>query len=163
VQAVAWRLKTSSDGCLLTIVGGGREAWVVCGRGTQSILRARGRWLAWVPGPSASPLDGRQRMRFQLVIQLPGGTFDLDALVALKNGITRLVGSNSEVNGYYLGDAQRNIFVLTNSPEDTFARVQPLLLEKRLLGVARIAYRNVREDQYTVLWPESFSGKFVVA
>jgi hypothetical protein len=35
----------------LTIVGGGREAWVVCGRGTQSILRARGRWLALVVRP----------------------------------------------------------------------------------------------------------------
>jgi hypothetical protein len=30
---------------------------VDCGRGTQSILRARGRWLAWSSGPSTSPLD----------------------------------------------------------------------------------------------------------
>ena len=29
---------------------------MVCGRGTQSILRARGRWLAWSAGPSTSPL-----------------------------------------------------------------------------------------------------------
>jgi len=29
---------------------------VVCGRGTQSKLRARGRWLAWSAGPSTSPL-----------------------------------------------------------------------------------------------------------
>jgi len=43
--------------CALTIVGGGREAWVVCCRGTQSILRARGRWRAWSSGPSTSPLD----------------------------------------------------------------------------------------------------------
>src|SRR5215472_2645384 len=45
--------------CQLTIVGGGREAPVVCGRGTLSILRARGRWLAWSRGPSTSPLDVR--------------------------------------------------------------------------------------------------------
>jgi len=32
---------------------------VVRGRGTQSILRARGRWLAWSAGPSTSPLDRR--------------------------------------------------------------------------------------------------------
>ena len=31
---------------------------MVCGRGTQSILRARGRWLAWSAGPSTSPLGG---------------------------------------------------------------------------------------------------------
>ena len=30
---------------------------MVCGRGTQAILRARGRWLAWSSGPSTSPLD----------------------------------------------------------------------------------------------------------
>ena len=29
---------------------------MVCGRGTQSKLRARGRWLAWSSGPSTSPL-----------------------------------------------------------------------------------------------------------
>ena len=29
---------------------------MVCGRGTQSILRAHGRWLAWSSGPSTSPL-----------------------------------------------------------------------------------------------------------
>ena len=33
---------------------------MVCGRGAQSILRARSRWLAWVPGPSTSPLDRMQ-------------------------------------------------------------------------------------------------------
>src|SRR5579862_3271598 len=52
--AATWANKCA---CALTIVGGGREAWVVCGRGTQSILRARGRWLAWSSGPSTSPLD----------------------------------------------------------------------------------------------------------
>ena len=36
---------------------------MVCGRGTQSILRARGRWLAWSSGPSTSPLDRPERMR----------------------------------------------------------------------------------------------------
>jgi len=34
---------------------------VVCGRGTQSILRARGRWLAWSSGPSTSPLEAMTR------------------------------------------------------------------------------------------------------
>src|SRR5215472_15833202 len=44
--------------CRLTIVGGGRDAWSVWARGTQSILRARGPWLAWSSGPSTSPLGG---------------------------------------------------------------------------------------------------------
>src|SRR5262249_31595214 len=37
--------------------------WVVCGRGTQSILRARGRWLAWSSGPSTSPLAAMKPSR----------------------------------------------------------------------------------------------------
>ena len=34
---------------------------MVCGRGTRSILRARGRWLAWSAGPSTSPLERMSR------------------------------------------------------------------------------------------------------
>src|SRR5579863_1903254 len=44
------------EACCLTIVGGGREASSVWGRGTQSILRARGPCRAWSCGPSTSPL-----------------------------------------------------------------------------------------------------------
>ena len=42
----------------LTIVGGVRDASVVRRAGTQSTLRARRARLAWVPGPSTSPLEG---------------------------------------------------------------------------------------------------------
>ena len=42
--------------CRLTIVGGGRDAWSVWGRGTQSTLRARGPCQTWSSGPSTSPL-----------------------------------------------------------------------------------------------------------
>src|SRR5579863_8023869 len=45
------------EACCLTIVGGGREASSVWGRGTQSILRARGPSRTWSCGPSTSPLD----------------------------------------------------------------------------------------------------------
>jgi hypothetical protein len=43
--------------CLLTIVGGGREAWSVWGRGTREKVWARGPYPAWSAGPSTSPLD----------------------------------------------------------------------------------------------------------
>jgi len=44
---------------------------VVCGRGTQSKLRARGRWLAWSSGPSTSPLVGGLRPRGPVEIAGP--------------------------------------------------------------------------------------------
>ena len=40
----------------LTIVGGGRDAWSVWGRGTQERLWARGPCQTWSSGPSTSPL-----------------------------------------------------------------------------------------------------------
>ena len=103
-------------------------------------------------------------MRFQLVIQLPGDpAADLDALVALEDEITGRLGSGAEVDGHDIGASQGNIFVLTDSPEATFAEIRPLLSANGLLGVARIAYRNLEGEEYTILWPESFSGHFVVA
>ena len=39
---------------------------MVCGRGTQSILRARGRWLAWSSGPSTSPLEVAPRIDLRM-------------------------------------------------------------------------------------------------
>ena len=43
---------------LLTIVGGGRDAWSVWRRGSRERLWARGACPAWSCGPSTSPLDG---------------------------------------------------------------------------------------------------------
>ena len=43
---------------LLTIVGAGRDAWVVVRRGRFGTLCARGAYLALLGGRSTSPLDG---------------------------------------------------------------------------------------------------------
>jgi len=43
---------------------------VVCGRGTQSILRARGRWLAWSSGPSTSPLAAVHPLHLAITLAL---------------------------------------------------------------------------------------------
>jgi len=44
------------NACALTIVGGGREAWSVWGRGTREKVWARGALDTWSRGPSTSPL-----------------------------------------------------------------------------------------------------------
>jgi hypothetical protein len=50
--------------CLLTIVGGVREAWSDWGRGARERWWARGPCPAWSCGPSTSPLDRQpERMR----------------------------------------------------------------------------------------------------
>ena len=120
-------------------------------------------------GAGARPLNftvrrPAQRMRFQLIIQLPGdASADLDTLVALEEELMGRLGPGAEVDGHDIGACQGNIFVLTDSPADTFAHIRPLLLQNGLLGVARVAYRNLKGGKFTVLWPESFPGQFVVA
>jgi hypothetical protein len=103
-------------------------------------------------------------MRFQLIIQLPGdASADLDTLVALEEELIGRLGPGAQVDGHDLGASQGNIFVLTNSPADTFAHIRPLLAQNGLLGVARVAYRKLQASEFTVLWPESFPGQFVLA
>ena len=103
-------------------------------------------------------------MRFLLIIQLPGDSpADLDTLLALESQLEPVLGSGAEVDGHDIGACQGNIFVLTDSPADTFAHIQPLLRQNGLLGSARIAYRNLEDGEFTVLWPEGFSGQFTLA
>ena len=119
-------------------------------------------------GASARPLSFtvRQpelRMRFQLIVQLPGDAgADLDTLVALENELIGRIGFGAEVDGHDIGMSEGNIFVLTDAPRDTFAQIQPLLRQRGLLGVARVAYRTLEGGTFTVLWPEAFTGRFEV-
>jgi len=57
---------------------------VVCGRGTPSILRARGRLLAWSSGPSTSPL-GVESMPLRVVGALLIAVAALLVAIALNN------------------------------------------------------------------------------
>src|SRR5204862_6806089 len=55
--------------CLLTIVGGVREAWSIWRRGRLGTVCARGDHAAWSCGPSTSPLERKPcflRLRFTL-------------------------------------------------------------------------------------------------
>ena len=66
---------------------------MVCGRGTQSTLRARGRRLAWSCGPSTSPLE---RMREILSKDERSNDLDeLDRLVAMLNDSIKEVSANA--------------------------------------------------------------------
>jgi hypothetical protein len=103
-------------------------------------------------------------VRFQLVIQFHADTVaDLDALIRLEDNLSEHLGTSAEVDGHDIGTTERNIFVLTDSPVDTFEQVQPLLRTKGILGAATVAYRTVNGSHYTVLWPQLFTGEFRVA
>src|SRR6266513_4822213 len=53
--------------CLLTIVGGVREAWSIWRRGRLGTVCARGAHAAWSCGPSTSPLGGSSQWQSSLL------------------------------------------------------------------------------------------------
>jgi hypothetical protein len=103
-------------------------------------------------------------MDHQLVLQFKGGNlFDLDTLLSLEDQLQELIGPIGDVDGHDMGSGEANIFVITPDPIAAFERIKPLLFETSLLNTVRAAYRDVRSDVFTVLWPERSTKAFVVA
>jgi hypothetical protein len=101
-------------------------------------------------------------MKYQLVLQwaVPFPIENLDDLVALEDLLIEELADGGEVDGHDVGSGEVNIFIHTDSPMETFNVLQPILKSRTLLHHTRAAYRDLDEDQYTVLWPvglKSFS------
>jgi hypothetical protein len=103
-------------------------------------------------------------MDYQLVLQFRGDDcLDFDAMVSLEDEIQQIVEPIADVDGHDLGSGEMNIFILTADPVATFERAKPLLFAASLLDKVSIAFREVRSDDFTVLWPASSTGAFTVA
>ena len=101
-------------------------------------------------------------MKHQLVLQwaVPFPIGNLDDLVALETLLIEELADGGEVDGHDGGSDEVNIFIHTDSPRETFNALQPILESRNLLHHTRAAYRDLEEEQYTVLWPvglKSFS------
>jgi YD repeat-containing protein len=62
--------------------------------------------------------------------------------------------SPSEVDGHDAGSGEMNIFVHTDNVQDAFAEIKGLLAARAALNSARVAYREIGKNEYTILWPE---------
>ena len=103
-------------------------------------------------------------MRYQLVLQFQGDSArDLDDLLKLEERLIDAVGVSAEVDGHDIGSGEANIFILTPSPEATFARVKPVLQAHNLLRVVDAAYRPLTGENYIRVWPEHSSKQFTAA
>jgi hypothetical protein len=102
-------------------------------------------------------------MDYQLVLQFKGNVIrDFDELVNFEDDLQRVVQPIAEVDGHDIGSGEMNIFVLTANPVATFERAKPLLSDASLLHNVGVAYRELRSDDFTVIWPESSTEAFVV-
>jgi hypothetical protein len=102
-------------------------------------------------------------MKYQLVLQWPASSIkDYDAMIGIEDILIENLGDNEEIDGHDAGSGEVNIFIRTDEPRRTFDRVKSVLGSRDFWVDARIAYREVGQSDYTILWPSDLY-KFKVA
>ena len=102
--------------------------------------------------------------KFQLVLQWPStDVADFDDLIDFEDTLdARLSPHLGIVDGHDAGSGEINIFILTDTPEKTFAECRSLIRSPRLASGLSAAYRSVAAEEYTRLWPEASLAAFRV-
>lgn len=94
-------------------------------------------------------------MKYQLVVQFSEASInDYDELIEIEDDFYKKLTSLHEVDGHDTGAGEVNIFIFTNSVDKCFEEVKSILQCKNLMGAARIAYREIKSNNYVILWPE---------
>ena len=97
-------------------------------------------------------------MRFQLVIQFrPAGVLDIEKLVAIEDALIAELGDSAIVVGHDTGSGEFNIFVVTDDPKESFVRAQRLLEGLKPEGTMNVAYRDLDDERFVILWPPNSS------
>jgi hypothetical protein len=97
-------------------------------------------------------------MEYQLVIQFrPLAAIDFDTVAAIENAIRERLGDSGVVDGRDIGSGEFNVFILTDNPMGSFQRVQRLLQDVKLDGAMNVAFRDVNEEEYKILWPPTLT------
>lgn len=92
--------------------------------------------------------------KFQLVIQFPQDFFPtFDEMIAFEDRLIACMPKTCDVDGHDIGSGTINFFVYTDAPEAAHRTFRKYLgtnaVERRL----RIAYRTVKGETFTNLWP----------
>jgi hypothetical protein len=100
-------------------------------------------------------------MNYQLVIQFPiANEFAdvFDRIILLETELRILLGDKHSVDGHGLGTDKLNIFIQTDDPNEAFDIAKKALSEVELKSIL-VASREKKGEEYSVLWPENFSGE----
>jgi hypothetical protein len=94
-------------------------------------------------------------MKYQLVLQWPASSIkDYDTLIEIEDVLTEKLDDGSDVDGHDAGSGETNIFIHTDDPEATFKTVKAVIGTRDFWIDARVAYRELTGNDYTVLWPK---------
>lgn len=98
-------------------------------------------------------------MKYQLIVQWPAASIkDYDSMIEAEDTLIARLSEFHEVDGHDAGSGEVNIFILTNDFEKAFDEVKTILQDEGLWVDTRVAYREINKSEYTILWPEGFSG-----
>jgi len=74
-------------------------------------------------------------------------------MIEIENQLIEVVPEGDEIDGHDAGAGEVNIFIETDDPQRTFDQIRPALSQRGAWSGIRVAYRNVEDGPYTILWP----------
>ena len=93
-------------------------------------------------------------MKYQLVLQWSASSLDdYDEIILIEKLLIDRLPGDSEVDGHDTGSGEANIFILTDAPERDFTIVRDVFSAEGILYPERIAFREIGDNGYKVLWP----------
>ncbi len=99
------------------------------------------------------------KIKYQIVVQWDTESIcDFDALVQIEEILCEKLTRAHEVDGHDMGSGEANIFILTPSPLAAFEEIREALKGQSHWQSARVAYRKISEDVYTVLWEKELNS-----
>ena len=103
-------------------------------------------------------------MRYQLVLQFPfAAPADYDCLIELAASLEEVLAPSAFIDGHDAGSGEMNIFIHTDSPEETFRLSRTVMEERSRLGKMAAGYRPFEANDYVRLWPPGETATFTVA
>ncbi|MDX9838919.1 MAG: hypothetical protein RBT39_15275 [Azoarcus sp.] len=94
-------------------------------------------------------------MKYQLVVQWPAASIDdYDAMIETEDALIAHLTDIHEVDGHDAGSGETNIFILTDDFGRAFDEVKTILQAEDRWKEVRVAYRDIDESEYSILWPQ---------
>ena len=101
-------------------------------------------------------------MNYRLIIQFPitNTSADyFDRFISIENELGFVLRDKHIVAGHDFGKEIMNIIIHTDDTDEAFELAKNVLSEKDLETIL-VAFSEIDDEEYSVIWPENFSGEF---
>ena len=92
-------------------------------------------------------------MKYELHFQWKNLNFD--QLIEIEDSLIEGLSGRVDVTGHEIGRDEADIFIDTDDPQETFEKAKSILASLGYLDGVRAAFREISEDESTVLWPQT--------